>query len=235
MLALCAAAARAEARPPAERTVRVTTAVDALEDFPDYAFFEVWEPGAEAPRGRAHAVTLHFIPAGTAAYSQPVAIGFSTLYGVPRVAAERVPGWREFAERAARNRPPKQESQATSEEEWVALARKVEAGEVPGAISVPFATSEKRPSPDDRTILLHHRITRTPGGIAFAKVEHPPAENGDGRGKCGNTPERGNCGNEEPELAVSWAWAAAGAAAIAGALALFVGVAWLAWHLGRRT
>jgi hypothetical protein len=235
LLALCAAAlARAESRPPAERAARVTTAVDALEDFPDYSFFEVWEPGAGAPRGRTQAVTLHFIPAGTAAYSQPVATGSSTLYGVPRAVAERVPGWRAFAEVAARNRPPKHESQATSEEDWVALARKVKAGEVPGAISVPFATSERRPSADGQTILPHHRVTRTPGGVAFVKVEHPAAESTGGRGECGNSPERGNCGNGGPEPAVSWAWAAAGAAATTGALTIFVGVAWLAWHLGRR-
>jgi hypothetical protein len=235
LLVVCAAAlTRAEAPPPAERTVRITTAVDALEDFPDYAFFEVWEPGADAPRGRTQAVTLHFIPAGTAAYSQPVATGSSTLYGIPRAAAERVPDWRAFAEAAARSRPPKHESLTTSEEEWVTLARKVKAGEVPGAISVSFATSERRPSADGQTILLHHRLTRTPGGVAFVKVEHPAAESAGERGECGNCSERGNCGNGGPEPAVSWVWAAGGVAATTGALIIFVGVAWLARHLGRR-
>src|SRR5262245_43950313 len=116
LLAVCVVSlARAETVPPGGRadpgprpgdrlpppkegaTVRVTTVVDALEDFSDYAFFEVYESDPVPPRNQpVRSVTMHYIPAASGAYSQPVPIGSSTFYGVPKAEAERIPGWRAF-------------------------------------------------------------------------------------------------------------------------------------------
>jgi hypothetical protein len=222
--------------------VPVIAVVDALEEFPDYAFFEVWESGPEAAHPDRR-VTLHFLAAGSAVYSAPITSGSSTFYGVPRAVAERVPGWRAFVDAAALNRPPKHESQTTTEEEWVVIARKVKTGEVPGAISIPFATTEKRLVTDGGgTFLIHQRTTRTPAGVSFVKVEHPATDGSGVRGDCGNSDENGNNGPRESEGAGSerskWpapvVWALVGLGATGG-LALLLGGVWLALRLSRGT
>lgn len=181
---------------PREKTepkvVPVVTAVDALEDVSDYAFFEVWEAPAEAGRGRPlRAVILHYFQPASAAQAARTRPGTSTLYAVPRTFAEPIPGWAAFAAEGARSGPlmhTEAQVQKEGEDEWVRLADRVRAGTISGGASVPFLVDRKATVTNGtNSVTALHRLTRTPTGLVFAKVEQPPpSAAGETVGKCGN-------------------------------------------------
>jgi len=221
VLLVALSTARADLGPPdGKKWVPVTTVVEATDSFPDYAFFETsWSstpgqppPGDKSPSGTSRSVTLHFFVSGSSIEGTGARRSGSALYGVPASEAEKMPGWKEFAAEAAKKTPPASSTGSTSDEEkWFELARRVNAGKVPGAISIPLRKIEELPATDARNALtVQYRIARTPAGVAFVKSGEPEPT--------------GDPGNSEPESRIPWRWVAAGGGAFA---ALVLGVLWL--------
>src|SRR3954463_13321328 len=103
LFALCIlTCARADVGPPPGKTVvPVTTVIEAIEGYPDYAFFEVsWSsrPGPPPHGGTSRSVTLHFFAKDTSIKATGERRSGGTMYGVPRSVAEKIPGWKGFAD-----------------------------------------------------------------------------------------------------------------------------------------
>lgn len=222
LIALCVpASARADLGPPEGlREVPVTTTVEATEAFSDYAFFEISyssRPGPPPFGGSSRSVTLHFFAPGTSIKATGERRSGGTLYAVPRDAAARIPGWEGHAADAAKHNPPKHSTVSTSDEKWFELAQAVNQGEVPGASSVGFGTTQELPLTDPRdAIAVSYRIARTPTGVEFLRPGETESATGD---------------SPDARRPFPWQWVAAGGAAFG---ALVLGGVWLARREARR-
>jgi|GEM_PF-5873635 len=181
-IALCTgAAARADiGPPPGKKLVPVTTVVETVEDYPDYAFFEIRyhsSPGPPPHGGQTRSVTLHFFAPGTSIQATGAARSGGTLYAVPRSTAERISGWHDLATKATKQIPMKHMAIPFSDARWMALAQAVNQGEVPGSSCLPFGTTAELPTTDPReAITVTYRIKRTSAGIEFLHPDETPQE-----------------------------------------------------------
>ncbi|MBN9118084.1 MAG: hypothetical protein J0I06_02780 [Planctomycetes bacterium] len=167
LLALLAVSlARADVGPPeGKKAVPVTTIVEATEDFPDYAFFQVSfssTPGPPPSGGSSTSITTHFFVPGATTEATGDRRSGGGLYAVPRTAVEGNPLWKGYVADAAKYSPGKHANISTSED-WSALARSVKKGEVPGGTSIRFGGCEPLPTSDERTVIVEkYRIVWTP-------------------------------------------------------------------------
>ncbi|MCI0700489.1 MAG: hypothetical protein L0241_05350 [Planctomycetia bacterium] len=227
VLLVAFATARADiGPPPGKKIIPVTTVVEVTDSFPDYAFFEIsWSstPGPPPHGGASRSVTLHFFVPGSSIKDTGARRSGSRLYAVPTSVAEKL-GWKGFAADAAKNSPTAHSTVSAGDEQWFELARSINAGEVPGAIAIPFGTTEEAPTNDTRTaITVEYRVVRTPAGVEFVRPDELTPT-----GTCG---ERAEGGNTESESTIPWRWIVAGGAASA---ALVLGGVWFARRQFRR-
>jgi hypothetical protein len=173
---IAASAVYADVGPgPGFKLIPVTTIVETTDDFSDYAFFSIdfstRAPLPHAGGGKANAshtpsITLHFIPPGTLIKDTGTRRSGSNLYILPASAViERIPGWVRDRAEAAKNSPLQPWSTSADDERWFELARAVRGGEIPGAISVRFGSTEEVASHDPRTeVTIHYRAVRGRSG-----------------------------------------------------------------------